>query len=323
MTQTLTVLFTPRGDKVTKSFLPHGVSSKAQLTDMISSINHLGAHIIGLDAAVKHVADTVKDQSTTVCASISSLQESQTAISQRLSALEVNQASILENQSVIINLLCEVASANGINTDDVPKGENEDKKRSGDEEKKKRKVTEMGSERKVNERGSEVTERGSDQAKKKASKDKCKRNVEDAKKDGSDDDGDDQPLSKRVRLAGYRRASIIPAAAISKSNVKSPSEGSGKGKNFHKIESIADQSLRLRMEIVKELDSGVDIDLKGIGFIETTKTSKRSKTAAKSSSRKIVSEVSPKENIKDSGLETKADKLFFFKEQSLVKNSRI
>ena len=95
------------------------------------------------------------------------------------------------------------------------------------------------------------------------------------------DDGDDQPFSKRVRLAIYRRTNIIPAAAISKSNVKSPSEGSGKGKHVHKIDSIADQSLRLRMEIVKELDSGVDIDLKGIGFVETTKTSKRSETSAK------------------------------------------
>ena len=27
---------------------------------------------------------------------------------------------------MIINLLCEVASTNGINTDDVPKGENEE-----------------------------------------------------------------------------------------------------------------------------------------------------------------------------------------------------
>ena len=57
---------------------------------------------------------------------------------------------------------------------------------------------------------------GSDQEKKKTSKDKCKRNAEDARKDGSDDDGDNQPLSKRVRLAGYKRASAsnIPAAAI-------------------------------------------------------------------------------------------------------------
>ena len=100
-------LVTPRGDKVTRSLLPHGVSSKAQLTDMISSINHLGAHIIGLDAVVNHVADNVKNQSTTVGASISSLQESQTALSQRLTTLEVNQESILENQSIIINLLCE------------------------------------------------------------------------------------------------------------------------------------------------------------------------------------------------------------------------
>ena len=122
---------TSRGDKVTRSFLHHGVSFKTQLIDMISSINHLGAHIIDLDAAVKHVADNVKNQSAIVCASISSLQESQNALSQRLTALEVNQASILENQSVIINFLYEVASANGINRDDVPKGENEEKKKEG------------------------------------------------------------------------------------------------------------------------------------------------------------------------------------------------
>ena len=47
---------TPGGDKVTR--LENGVSSKAQLTDMISSINHIGAHIIDLDAVVKHVADS-------------------------------------------------------------------------------------------------------------------------------------------------------------------------------------------------------------------------------------------------------------------------
>ena len=97
-------------------------------------------------------------------------------------------------------------------------------------------------------------------------------------KDGSDDDGDNQPLSKRVRLAGYRRSSATTlAAAISTSNVsKTPSEGSEKGKKVHKSESIVDQSLRLRMEVVKELDSGVDIDLKGIGFVEPEKASTRS-----------------------------------------------
>ena len=94
---------------------------------------------------MKHIVDNVKDQSIIVCASISSLQESQTALSQRLVALDVNQSSILENKFIIINLLCEVVSANGINTDDVPKGENEEKKKSGNEEKKKREVTERGS----------------------------------------------------------------------------------------------------------------------------------------------------------------------------------
>ena len=39
-------------------------------------------------------------------------------------------------------------------------------------------------------------------------------------KDGNDDDGDNQPLSKRVRLAGYRRtSSTTPATAISTSTI--------------------------------------------------------------------------------------------------------
>ena len=77
---------------MTRSFLPHGVSSKAQLTNMISYINHLGAHIIDLDVVVKN-SDNFKTQSTTVCAFISSLQESQAALSQRLTTLEVKQAT--------------------------------------------------------------------------------------------------------------------------------------------------------------------------------------------------------------------------------------
>ena len=52
-----------KGDKVTKSFLSHGISSKAQLADLVKSVNNLGAHIIDLDTTVDHVADNVKDQS--------------------------------------------------------------------------------------------------------------------------------------------------------------------------------------------------------------------------------------------------------------------
>ena len=62
-------------------------------------------------------------------------------------------------------------------------------------------------------------------------------------KDGSDDDGDNQPLIKRVRLVGYRRDSNILTVVISKSNVfKSPSEGSEKGKNAH-IKKIYSRSI--------------------------------------------------------------------------------
>ena len=80
----------PKGDKLTRSFIPHNVSSKAQLADIIKSINSLGAHIIDLDATVDHVADNVKNQSTAISASISSIQNSQTALSQRLTTLEAN-----------------------------------------------------------------------------------------------------------------------------------------------------------------------------------------------------------------------------------------
>ena len=53
------------------------------------------------------------------------------------------QATILEDQSVIKNLLCEVALTNGINTDDDPKGEKrkrEDTDRKRDQAKKKAKT---------------------------------------------------------------------------------------------------------------------------------------------------------------------------------------
>ena len=55
------------------------------------------------------------------------------------------------------------------------------------------------------------------------------------------------------------------------------------------------------MEVVKELDSGVDIDLRGICFVKTGEARIGSETAAKSLSRKTIREVSQKENIKNSG----------------------
>ena len=85
----------PKGDKVTRSFLHHGVSSKAQLANIIKSINSLGEHIIDLDVDVNHVAGNVKDHSTSISAFISSIQDSQTALFQRLTTLEASQASIL------------------------------------------------------------------------------------------------------------------------------------------------------------------------------------------------------------------------------------
>ena len=56
-------------------------------------------------------------------ASITSVQGSHNELHQRLDTLEATQASILEKQSMILNLLCEVASVTRISTDDVPKGE--------------------------------------------------------------------------------------------------------------------------------------------------------------------------------------------------------
>ena len=46
-----------------------------------------------------------------------------------------------------------------------------------------------------------------------------------------------------MRIARHRRASTIPAAAVSASNVKSPSKESEKGKNIYKSESIAVRSV--------------------------------------------------------------------------------
>ena len=143
-------------------------------------------------------------------------------------------------------------------------------------------------------------------------------------KDGNDDDGVNQPLRKRVRLAGYRRtSSTTPTTTISTStNSKTPSRGNEKGKKVHKSESIADQSIRLKMEVVKELDSSVDIDLKEIGFVEHEKAITRSETT-KSLSMKTIRGVSSKENTKDSGQKTETKLLFILKvEQSLVRQSK-
>ena len=93
------------------------------MTDFVNSTNRLGSNIINLDAAVNQIADNVKYHASVMTASITSLQESHTELNQWLDTLEDTQAIILENQSVILNLLCEFASTNGISTDDVPKGE--------------------------------------------------------------------------------------------------------------------------------------------------------------------------------------------------------
>ena len=62
--------------------------------------------------------------------------------------MEATQAIILENQSVILNLLCEVASANGISTDDVPNGEKRQKTKQHEDGKRKRGGTEKNKEEK-------------------------------------------------------------------------------------------------------------------------------------------------------------------------------
>ena len=76
------------------------------------------------------------------------------------------------------------------------------------------------------------------------------------------------------------------------------------------------------MEVFKELDVCVDIDLKGIGFVEPGKSSSKSETT-KSNSMTKIREVSSKESNKDSGLNTKTNKSFIFKaDQSLVMKSK-
>ena len=124
-----------------------------------------------------------------------------------------------------------------------------------------------------------------------------------------------------MRLAGYRRSSSTTPVAISTPIFEIPSERSDKGKKVYKSESLTDQSLRLRMEVVKELDSGVDLDLKGIGFVKPEKASTKSETTM-SLHIKSTKDVSSKESTKDSGQKTETNNVFTLKaEQSLVKKS--
>ena len=76
------------------------------------------------------------------------------------------------------------------------------------------------------------------------------------------------------------------------------------------------------MEIVKELDDGVDIDLKGIGFFETRNSSSKSKKMKPSSMNKIRG-VPTKESNKNSGHKIEINKSFVFQaDQSLVIKSK-
>ena len=171
--------------------------------------------------------------------------------------MEATQDIIYENQSVTLNLLCEVASANGISTDDVPKGKKKQKTKQQEDGKRKRGGTEKNKEEK------QVRKKAS----KEASKETCKPNAKDARKDDNDD-GDNKPLRKRVRLAGYRTKSSQLGKYLQSQPSKDIKTPSDKMEASHILESIAEQSLRLMMEIVKELDVGVDIDLKGIGLLK-------------------------------------------------------
>ena len=160
---------------------------------VVISINRLGAKIFNLDVVVNQIPDNVKAQASVMTASITFLQESRTEVNQRIDTLEATQVIILENHSVILNILCEVAFANGISTDDVSKGEKKQKtKQQKDGERNMGGTEENKVEKQVMKKAS-----------KEASKETCKPNDNDARKDDSDE-GENRPLSKRVRLAGYR-----------------------------------------------------------------------------------------------------------------------
>ena len=78
------ILLLPKGDKVTKYFLPDGVSSEANMTYVVNSTNRLGAKIINLDATVNKIVDNVKAQAFIMTASITSFQEFHSEVNQRL-----------------------------------------------------------------------------------------------------------------------------------------------------------------------------------------------------------------------------------------------
>ena len=94
----------------------------------------------------------------------------------------------------------------------------------------------------------------------------CKRNDTGVRKNN----GDNKTLRKKVRIAGSRR-DISRSKSVTLTpnpSVKSAQDGDKVVTKFIHLESIVDQSLRLKQEIFKELDSGMDLNLKEIGFVE-------------------------------------------------------
>ena len=74
-----------------------------------------------------------------------------------------------------------------------------------------------------------------------------------------------------MRLACIKRNPSKVPSATSTPITSNKSEKSGGEKKFNQPESIVDQSLRLILEVVKDLDSAMVIDVKGIGLLNLQK----------------------------------------------------
>lgn len=226
----------------------HPGQSLSTLHDAINSLSIqaavMDASILHVQAQVKNVADQVQSSRVHTDSTFDSLTESNanlvqrvTTIEDQLSTIQDTQFAMLENQSQMMAMLLQLTSPMGEQVADVKKGE---------KLAKRKRVVDDSS---------------------------CRSN-----KDGNDendgDDDDDQPLAKR-RPSGSRtgisRSIPKPSTGVSESSPStqqtSKSTRDGKEKR-QQPESLLAQSLRLRHEVVKELDSGVDLNLKNSGMFE-------------------------------------------------------
>ena len=97
---------------------------------------------------------------------------------------------------------------------------------------------------------------------------------------------------RKRRPSGYRTKSLI----IPRSSTQ-PSNFTRGGKKLSQPESLEAQSYLLRPEIVKEIDYGIDMNLKKVGFIDSSEA-KSVKSSSTTTSKETLKEYAPSQSSK-------------------------